>query len=146
MKPVPPVTNTTRSSTTAVPKLSICILTYNRSRYLRKTVEQLMSEQTFGFPFEVLISDNASNDDTPQLVAELVERFPQIRYSRQIRNVGSEPNMVAAYRQAIGEYTMYLADDDLLIPEAVAGVVDYLDRHPNVAVCYAPWEMYDDVS
>jgi glycosyltransferase involved in cell wall biosynthesis len=130
----------------SAPKLTICILTYNRSRYLRKTIKHLFSEQQFDFDFEVLISDNDSSDDTPDVVAPLARKHPQIRYLRQLRNVGSEANMVAAYRQARGEYTMYLADDDLLVPDAVASVVSYLDQHPNIAVCYAPWEIYNDVT
>jgi glycosyltransferase involved in cell wall biosynthesis len=145
MNPLPPVTRTT-TLLDGTPKLSICILTYNRSRYLRKTVTQLFSEQQFDFTFEVLISDNASQDDTPAVVAELASQYKQIRYLRQTHNVGSEANMVAAYRQARGEYTMYLADDDLLLPPAVAQVVTYLEQHPNIAVCYTPWEIYDDVS
>jgi glycosyltransferase involved in cell wall biosynthesis len=144
MKPLAPVTMTlTRSS--SVPKLSICILTYNRSRYLRKCLTHLFETQHFDFDFEVLISDNASTDDTPELVAEFMDRYKQIRYIRQTRNVGSEANMVAAYRQAIGDYTTYLADDDLVLPDQLAQVVKYLDAHPGVAVCYTPWELWNDV-
>ena len=127
------------------PTLSICIPTYNRSRYLTKALDHLFAEQPFDFTFEVLISDNNSTDDTRDVVAQYTASHPEIRYVHQKHNVGVEANMVSAYRQARGDYTMYLADDDQLLHDGVASVVQYLDARPEVAACYSPWELYDDV-
>jgi glycosyltransferase involved in cell wall biosynthesis len=127
------------------PKLSICLITYNRSRYLRKTLTDFFATANFPFDYELLICDNCSTDDTPDVIAEFAQVHPQIRYIRQKRNVGAEANLIGTYRMARGAYVVYQADDDRLVPEAVAQVVDYMDRHPDVGVCHCPWEFWDDV-
>ena len=129
---------------TAAIKLSVCLITYNRARFLDLLLADLFATHPFPFPFEILICDNASTDNTQDVVAGWQARQPEIRYLRQNFNVGPEHNLATAYRMARGEYCIYLADDDRLIPDAVAEVVAYLDAHPNVAVVHAPWELWDD--
>lgn len=126
-------------------KLSICLITYNRSTYLRKTLTEFFTAADFSFDYEVLVCDNCSTDETSEVVAELMRDHPQLRYVRQTRNVGPEANLVAAFHMAEGEYVVYLADDDQLVPEAVARVLAYMDEHPDVGVCQCPWELWDDV-
>jgi glycosyltransferase involved in cell wall biosynthesis/tetratricopeptide (TPR) repeat protein len=128
------------------PKLSICIPTFNRCRYLENALTHLFDEQRFDFEFEVLISDNASTDGTWEFVERFMLSHRQVRYVRQTRNVGVDANLVAVYREARGEYTVYLADDDILLPEALGGVIEYLENHLNVGVCYCPLEVWDDVN
>jgi glycosyltransferase involved in cell wall biosynthesis len=127
------------------PKLSICIPTYNRCRYLNNALTHLFDEQRFPFESEVVVSDNASTDETQDVVESLAQSHRQLRYIRQTQNVGGLANIVAAERQARGEYTLYLADDDVLFPKEVGGVIEYLDRHPNVGVCFCAADMWDDV-
>lgn len=128
-----------------LPKVSICLITYNRAQYLAKVLEHLLAAR-FSFSYEIIISDNCSTDDTPEIVAAFTQQYAHIRYFRQAKNVGSEGNLITAYRLAAGEYCIYLADDDQLIPEGTNAVIDYMDRHPTVGACHAPWELWDDVA
>ena len=97
MKPLPPVTRTTMSRAVESPlKLSVCIITYNRARYLRGALKRLLVERPLDLDFEVLISDNDSSDDTEKVVATFSEQDPRIRYYRQTQNVGAEANMIDA--------------------------------------------------
>lgn len=130
---------------TPAPKLSICIPTFNRSRYLQNALTHLFDEQRFPFEFEVLVSDNDSTDGTHELVESFMQSHRQLRYIRQTRNVGGEANIVALYRQARGEYTTYLADDDILLPKALARVIKYLDLHPYVGVSFCTPDFWNDV-
>jgi glycosyltransferase involved in cell wall biosynthesis len=125
-------------------KLSVCLITYNRARFLDRLLEDLFRTPPFGIPFEILICDNASSDNTPDVIASWQAKQPEIRTIRQKTNVGPEHNLASAYRLARGEFCIYLADDDRLIPEAVTEVVRYLEANPNVAVVHSPWELYDD--
>src|SRR4030088_2517193 len=99
---------TGEQSGTVDPKLSICIPTYNRSRYLGSALSDLFRQQAFDFDFEVLISDNNSADDTQLLVSKFARQHRQIRYVRQSRNVVIEDNVVTALRLARGQYVVYL--------------------------------------
>ena len=128
------------------PKLSICIPTYNRAIYLKKSLSNLVSIETFPFEWEIIISDNCSTDETPRAVAEYKEKCGRIRYLRQTRNVGAENNFNSVLRMATGDYSLYLADDDMLIPDAVVSVVRYMEQNPNIVACYASWEYWNDVA
>ena len=71
--------------------LSICIPTYNRSDYLRKTLESIVVQDVFlnSDEINVYISDNASSDNTKELVASYMEKYPnKIFYNRNETNIG----------------------------------------------------------
>jgi glycosyltransferase involved in cell wall biosynthesis len=126
------------------PKLSICIRTYNRGTYLKRALSSLVSLNAFPFDYEIIVSDNCSTDETPIVAAGFVKKCERVRYVKQTRNVGAERNLISAFRMAMGEFVVNLADDDMLIPEAVASVVRYMDQNPSIVACHAPWEMgYD---
>lgn len=126
-------------------KLSICIPTYNREAYLRNALDYCAG-YGFSFPYEIVISDNASTDGTGAVVEEFIARGLPIRYLRRKENGGSGPNLANAFHHAVGEYSIYLADDDLLIPDAVEQAIRYLDGNPDVLACHAPWTIYDEVN
>lgn len=128
------------------PTLSICIITYNRAKYLHKTLTHLSFLKTFPFDCEVLVSDNCSTDETSAVVAGFMKKFDRIRYMKQTRNVGPDGNIISAFRSAVGEFVLYLADDDMLIPEAVISIVRYMEKNRTVVACHAPWEFWNDVT
>lgn len=125
-------------------KLSICIPTYNRETYIRNALEYCETYE-FSFPYEIIVSDNASTDGTRGVVEEFIAKGLPIRYFRRTVNGGSGPNLANAFHHAIGEYTIYLADDDLLIASALEDAICHLDQNPDVVACHAPWTMYDEV-
>ncbi len=125
-------------------KLSICIPTYNREPYLRNALEHCESYK-FSFPYEIVISDNASTDNTTQVVEEFIAKGLPIHYHRRAVNGGSGPNLACAFHHAVGEYSIYLADDDFLVPAGVEAAMAYLDANPDVVACHAPWYFYDEV-
>ncbi|WP_117190945.1 glycosyltransferase family 2 protein [Rhizobium terrae] len=124
-------------------KLSICIPTYNRAPHLRSCLERIKAF-TFGFPYEIVISDNASTDNTAEVAREFAAHMP-INYFVRAENNGAVINVNAAFRRARGEYAVYLADDDRLVLEGLLNAIKFLDTHPSVLVCHAPWYLYDGV-
>ncbi|HEX7821242.1 MAG TPA: glycosyltransferase family 2 protein [Sphingobium sp.] len=125
-------------------KLSICIPTYNRRDYLRTALEQFAG-YAFSFPYEIVISDNASTDDTTQLVEEFIGKGLPIHYHRRAENGGAGPNIFNAYLQAVGQYVMLHADDDFLVASGIEEAIAYLDANDDVVACHAPWYLYDEV-
>jgi glycosyltransferase involved in cell wall biosynthesis len=126
-------------------KLSICIPTFNRAQYLRNALTNCATNFDLGFPFEIVVSDNASTDDTTQVVEEFIAQGMPIRYHRRPVNHGSLANLSCAFNHAVGEYLLYLADDDLLIADGLKEAVAYLDKNPDVSTCQTPWYFYDEV-
>ncbi|WP_028748338.1 glycosyltransferase family 2 protein [Rhizobium mesoamericanum] len=126
-------------------KLSICVPTYNREAYLRNALEHCETYD-FDFPYEIVISDNASTDNTKQVVDEFIARGLPIRYFRRPINGGPYKNVASAFHHAVGEYSIYLADDDFLIPDGVKAAVAYLDAHSDVSACHASWYLYDEIA
>ncbi|MFG1422370.1 glycosyltransferase family 2 protein [Roseixanthobacter liquoris] len=128
------------------PVLSLCIPTYNRAPFLDYLLTRLARECSFAFPFEVVVSDNASTDDTAEVVARHRDGGLVLSYFRQEENKGGLPNLMTVFRRARGRYVMYLADDDLIDAPALAETIDYLRANPEIRACYTPWELYDDVA
>jgi len=126
-------------------KLSICIPTYNRAPFLQKLLSHLKSDFSLGFPFEIVISDNASTDNTREIAQDFIGQGLPIRYFRRPENGGGWPNITCAFLKAQGEYAIYLADDDLPIGDGIAAAMSYLESNKDVVACYAPWFLYDEV-
>ena len=128
------------------PLVSICIPTFNRSRYLTSLLESLSVQMTgFAYAYELVIADNASPDDTGEVVKRFAERLP-IRYLRHEENIGCFPNVQFVMTQAAGRYVIYLSDDDCLLGEQVAQTIARMEADPEIAVVFAPWKLFDLVA
>ena len=93
------------------PKVSIGMPVYNGEKYIREALDSLLA-QTFT-DFELIISDNASTDGTEAICREYAARDPRIRYVRQSENRGPTANFHFVLDEAVGEYFMWAAYDDL---------------------------------
>lgn len=123
------------------PLLSICIPTYNRARYLERLLQQLTDDmQTLPIRVEIIVSDNASSDDTPDICARAGARLGEtLRYFRQSTNIGALRNVQFAFSVAKGEYCVYLADDDMLLWQPVLDALGTLQSNKAAVALYAPW-------
>lgn len=107
--------------------LTIGIPTYNRSGALKRLLAQIEAETPEGASVELLISDNASTDDSEQVVrqASSVSRM-NYSYYRNATNLGFDGNITAIYQKAKGSYVWFLADDDLIEPDGVRALLKVL--------------------
>jgi poly(ribitol-phosphate) beta-N-acetylglucosaminyltransferase len=125
------------------PVLSICIPTYNRAGYLQTLLSTLVGQlANFPHTFELVISDNASPDNTQGIIAAYEAELP-IRKFRQAENMGGFANWSFVIAQARGELVMYLADDDTVMGQQLADAVNQMLARPEVGVAYAPWVFFD---
>jgi abequosyltransferase len=122
------------------PLLSICIPTYNRSRFLREALDSIIASASGCLPdVEVVVSDNASPDDTPAVMAEYQAQFPWIRYFRNDVNVG-EANFFLVAQRAKGEFVWIFGDDDKLLPRAIPAVIERIRAgHDQIIVNFSIW-------
>ncbi|WAP70775.1 glycosyltransferase family 2 protein [Jiella pelagia] len=123
--------------------LSICVPTYNRANFLRHLFPHIREvAKAFDFSYEIVVSDNCSPDETPEIVQGFIAEGLPIRYFRQEENKRLS-NLFSAFRHARGEFLVYLADDDLIIPEALADNIRFMRDNPEIRALYTPWEIYD---
>jgi glycosyltransferase involved in cell wall biosynthesis len=91
---------------------------------------------------EVIISDNASTDDTSVVCEQLRQRDPRVRYIRQSTNIGPIPNYMAVLEAASGELYIALADDDWIAPNYVSACVEALLDSPELVLVCGKSTMY----
>jgi glycosyltransferase involved in cell wall biosynthesis len=122
------------------PKVSVCVITYNQERYIRRCLQSLIDQQT-SFDFEVVVGDDCSTDSTRTVVQEFVERYPAIvRALYQERNTGGSRNNLELHAAATGEYVAHVDGDDYALPGKLQAQADVLDRD---AACVAVWHRVD---
>jgi len=108
-------------------RLSICIPTLNRGRYIGETMESILSQWQPGV--EVVIVDGGSTDETEQVVSAYQKRFPDIRYfkkdffAKKPSNDGFDRDCDHSIVLAEGKYCWLMTDDDLLKPNALKKVL-----------------------
>jgi abequosyltransferase len=112
------------------PLLTIAIPTWNRANDLAILLA-VLEPQLAAYPqVEVLVSDNASEDTTPQLLAETQERFAAqgstLVVQRHAVNIGSDANFVSCYHRARGRFFWLCGDDDIIVPGGLAQVMQHL--------------------
>ncbi len=110
--------------------VSIILLTRNTCQQTREAIESVLSSSDT-FIKEILIIDNASTDETPQVLPAV---FPQVRYSRMDRNQGFARGVNFAAREATGEFLLLLNSDARLAPDALGMAVDWMRAHPRCGV------------
>ncbi len=120
-----------------MPRVSICIPTYNSERFLATTLESLAAQTRK--PDEVLISDNASTDATCAIVRRYRDKgILSIRLIEQTQNVGAINNWNNLLSEAQGELVALYHSDDLYAPEMISDV-SLPSRMTPRSVCWAPW-------
>jgi glycosyltransferase involved in cell wall biosynthesis len=125
------------------PRLSIGLPVYNGGRYLAKSFDALLG-QSYG-DFELIVSDNASTDDTADICRDYESRDARIRYYRQPRNIGSSPNHNFVVELARGELFKWASYDDLYARELLARCVEALDERPDAVLAHSWTANIDEV-
>lgn len=111
------------------PLLSICIPSYKREKYLKECLESIINQSGFNEnDIEVVISDNASPDNTMQLVQEYQKRYKNIVYHRNEKNIGANSNILKIPEYANGEYIWLLSDDDMMSYIALETILPILKK------------------
>ena len=122
------------------PKISICIPTYNRAKYLVETLRTILN-QTFT-DFELIISDDGSTDDTSELIKCI--RDERLKYTRNETNLGLYENWNYCINLAKGDYIAIYHDHDLYESTLVKESVDILDSNKNIGFIFSGIRYIDD--
>ena len=118
-------------------KLSICIPTLNRGKFIGETLDSIISQA--GNDIEIVVVDGGSKDGTEDVIKSCQAKFDNLRYFRPIdsasiqglvvpSNKGYDQDCNRAIELAKGKYCWILPDDDVLKPNAIQAVLDQLDQ------------------
>ncbi len=114
------------------PKVSICCLTYNHEKYLKRALDGILMQKT-NFAYEVIIGEDYSTDDSRKVIDEYVKSHPGVfTVLYRDKNVGTVQNINEVTELAKGEYFCLLETDDYWIdPNKLQEQVDWLDNNPD---------------
>ena len=117
--------------------MSAIIVTYNHERYIAEAIESVLSQRT-QFGFELIISEDCSTDATRRIVQEYADKAPdRIRLMLSEKNLCSNMVTERAIAAARGDYIAFVDGDDYFAsPDKLQRQADFLDAHPDYAMCY----------
>lgn len=120
-------------------KVSVYCTAYNHENYIRQALDSFLAQKT-DFPFEVLVTDDASTDSTPAILREYQEKHPDIiRYFHQEKNLfqqGIDVCQAVMYPNTRGKYVAFCEGDDYLTDSSKLQLqADFLDSHPDYSAC-----------
>ena len=130
--PTPSSAPTSRDSH---PLVSIGVPIYNEERHLRSMLDSILAQDYKDF--EIIISDNASTDDTALICEEYSGKDPRIHYYRSQANLGSLPNFNRAFALASGEFFFWAGGHDLYQPSFISSCLKVIMEDPAIVLCYA---------
>jgi len=117
-----------------MPRVSILMATYNRAGLIGKTIQSLLA-QTFK-DWELIVPDDGSKDNTPEVMREWQKKLPQITYIRNEVNQGISKNYNSGFKVAKGEYIAMIDDDDPWCdPKKLEKQVKFLDENKDYVGC-----------
>jgi glycosyltransferase involved in cell wall biosynthesis len=120
------------------PLITIAIPTFNRSSWLKGCVLSAL-KQSYQH-IEVLVSDNASTDSTPEVLKTFSDS--RLRVIRQNENIGAVPNWNACLVEARGDFIVFLCDDDLIAPWFLERSIALIRNEPTIPIVVALSDAY----
>jgi abequosyltransferase len=126
------------------PVLTIAIPTYNRANYLQFLLSVLELELQGRDDVIVVVSDNCSTDETPNVVTEFKSRIPNLQSRRNSSNAGPDKNFVDCYFETNTPYIWLLGDDDAPLPGTITEMIKILREH-QPDLLYLPSYQTNDI-
>jgi len=128
----------------ASPKLSVCIPAYNRAAVLPALLDSILA-QDFD-DYEILICEDRSRER--EQIRAVAERYAlscpgRIRYVENEKNLGYDANIRNLVAWALGEYCVFMGNDDLMCPGALAKVASAVTRFSDVGVVLRSYAAFD---
>ena len=124
------------------PVVSVCCMTYNHEKYIEDALEGFLIQET-NFPYEVIIHDDASTDNTANIIREYEKAYPHIikpiyqKENQYSRGVYISINFI--YPQAKGQYISYCEGDDFWIDKnKLQTQIEAMQKYPDIDISFHP--------
>jgi glycosyltransferase involved in cell wall biosynthesis len=135
-------------------KVSVLVITYNQERFIAEALKSILMQEV-DFDYEIVVGEDASSDQTREVLLDLQSRhadkirllFRDKARSDHERAIGlpGKTNLIQAFDECRGEYIALLDGDDYWTsPHKLRKQVDFLDSHPECAICFHDAVMVHD--
>lgn len=118
------------------PVISIGIITYNRAERLNKCLNSIYDQIGNDRRIEVVVSDNASSDNTVEILKDYESRFDNFRFHRNETNLGAEENFFIVLDKLQGEYIFPHGDDDYFKSGTLYELLNCIQNHHECSLFY----------
>lgn len=121
--------------------VSVLMITYNQAEYIQQALTSVL-DQICRFEFEVILSNDASSDNSDKLISEVIKNHSngfRVKYFNQPVNLGMNPNLAFVYAKCNGKYIAVCEGDDYWTDRfKLQKQVDFLEANPDFSLCYHP--------
>ena len=122
--------------------ISIGLPVYNGDKYLTRAIESILMQTHQNL--ELIISDNASNDETRDICEHYKNIDRRVRYKRNNANIGAAKNFNNTFALANGKYFRWMAHDDVCAPSYLEECVNVLEKDHSVVLCHTDIKFIDE--
>jgi glycosyltransferase involved in cell wall biosynthesis len=128
-------------------KASVWMITYNHEQYIAQAIESVLAQVT-KFPFDLIIGEDCSTDNTRSICLEYEKKYPHIvKVLQHKTNVGIHKNLVLTLEACKGQYVALLEGDDYWTDVSkLQKQVDFLDNNPDFVLCYQKTLQIDEAT
>ena len=124
------------------PLVSIAVPVYNGGQWLSATLDSILA-QTYTH-FELVICDNASDDETPEICRQYAKKDARVRFFENERNIGAALNFNRAFELSSGTYFKWASSNDLISPCYLEKCVPILDANDDVVVAFTKTQIINE--
>ena len=109
---------------------SIIIPTYNRANFVVEAINSALN-QTYKLPYEVVVVDDGSIDETEKILLEYIKKEPRLKFIKHEKNKGLAAARNTGIIHSKGEYLLFLDSDDKLLPNALSIFAKAINTFPD---------------
>ena len=121
---------------TTNPRVSVLVITYNHEKFVRQAMDSVLMQRT-GFDVEIVAADDYSQDSTPEILKGYRTGNPEVRILPTEAHLGISKNYKRGFDACRGDYVAVLEGDDYWItPRKLEVLSDFMQRHPECALCF----------
>jgi glycosyltransferase involved in cell wall biosynthesis len=124
------------------PLVSIALPVYNGARLIDRAIESILDSDLRDL--ELIITDNASDDDTERICRTAAAADSRVHYLRRDANIGAAPNFNDAFRRCRGKYFKWAAHDDELERSYLSRCIEVLEQDEGLVLCHTRAAMIDE--
>lgn len=126
-------------------EISVLVITYNHEKYIGQCLESIV-QQKIDAPYEVLVLDDCSTDNTVSVIKEYQRRYPQIKLlARKKNSMHPTLNAYKLYEKAKGKYLAWCEGDDFWTDsQKLKKQYEFMEKHPQYSACFAGAVVVDE--
>lgn len=129
------------------PLVSIAVLTYNHENYIKQAIDSFLMQKT-NFDFEIIIGDDASIDNTQNILSNYQKKHPsRFKITYHSENIGMIPNFIQTIENCSGKYIAFCEGDDYWIDEnKLQRQIDFLEKNEDFSICFHEVKIFEEES